>query len=305
MTHTQPTFRPVRERRTLTVPADGGHLAVSHWPGSGPPVVALHGITANSLAFTALADALPHLDLYAPDLRGRAGSARLPGPYGLAAHVADTLGLLDHLGRRQAVVIGHSMGAFVAALAAARHPERFPHVVLVDGGLAFPAPPGTDIDQLLQAVIGPAMERLRMTFETREAYQAYFRAHPALAPHWNAHLAAYVDHDLTGRAPNLRSSCVLDAVRADGTDILTDPEAHAALHRRQVRATFFHAERGLLDEPRALYTPGQITTAHLDPARVSTHHIPGTNHYSILHSPTPHTVDTIRGVLDNTVLFED
>src|SRR5690606_5947127 len=83
-------------------------------------------------------------------------------------------------------------------------------------------------------------------------------ARPALAPHWNAHLAAYVDHDLTGRAPNLRSSCVLDAVRADGTDILTDPEAHAALHRRQVRATFFHAERGLLDEPRALYTPDQI-----------------------------------------------
>src|SRR5690606_23508146 len=97
MTHTQPTFRPVRERRTLTVPADGGHLAVSHWPGSGPPVGALHSSTANSLAFAALADALPRLDLYAPDLRGRAGSARLPGPYGLAAHVADTLGLLDHL----------------------------------------------------------------------------------------------------------------------------------------------------------------------------------------------------------------
>ncbi|MBD9736110.1 alpha/beta hydrolase, partial [Streptomyces sp. H28] len=60
MTHTQPTVRPVRERQTLTVPAAGGHLAVSHWPGSGPPVIALHGITANSLAFTALADALPH-----------------------------------------------------------------------------------------------------------------------------------------------------------------------------------------------------------------------------------------------------
>ncbi|MGJ3561571.1 alpha/beta fold hydrolase [Streptomyces sp. INA 01156] len=126
--------------QSLTVPVDGGELAVTRWPGDGPPVIALHGITANSLAFTAVAEALPDADFHAPDLRGRAASAALPGPYGLTAHVRDVLALLDHLGRRQAVLLGHSMGAFVAALAAARHPERFPRVVLVDGGLGFPAP---------------------------------------------------------------------------------------------------------------------------------------------------------------------
>ena len=105
--------------RDLTAPVRGGRLAVTHWPGEGPPVVALHGITANSLAYAALADALPGADLYAPDLRGRAGSAGLPGPYGLGAHVDDTVALLDRLGCERAVLVGHSMGAFVAALAAA------------------------------------------------------------------------------------------------------------------------------------------------------------------------------------------
>ena len=37
------------------------------------------------------------------------------------------------------------MGAFIAALAAARHIERFPAAVLVDGGLAFPVPPDLDV----------------------------------------------------------------------------------------------------------------------------------------------------------------
>ncbi|MGY3205042.1 alpha/beta fold hydrolase [Streptomyces sp. TE5632] len=278
--------------QSLTVPVDGGELAVTRWPGDGPPVIALHGITANSLAFAAVAEALPDTDFHAPDLRGRAASAALPGPYGLTAHVRDILALLDHLGRQQAVLLGHSMGAFVAALAAARHPKRFPHVVLVDGGLGFPVPTGADIDELLQAVIGPAMDRLSMTFEDREAYLEFFRAHPALAPHWSPQLAAYVDRDLTGRSPELRSSCVLDAVRADGADVLSDPEALAAIHQPHVHGTLLWAERGLLNEPQALYDPGRIAAASLDPDRMPARCIGDTNHYSILFPPAAGEVAT-------------
>ncbi|MER6834188.1 alpha/beta hydrolase [Streptomyces cellulosae] len=271
--------------RDLTAPVRGGRLAVTHWPGEGPPVVALHGITANSLAYAALADALPDADLYAPDLRGRAGSAGLPGPYGLGAHVDDTVALLDHLGCERAVLVGHSMGAFVAALAAARHPDRFPRVVLVDGGLGFPPPEGADIDALLKAVIGPAMDRLSMTFASAEDYLAFFRAHPALGPHWGPHVTGYVTRDLTGTAPELRSSCVLEAVRADGADVLGDAETLAAVHQPQVRGELLWAERGLLDEPQALYDAGRVAAAALDPARLPARRIDGTNHYSIIFPP--------------------
>ncbi|MEE1929728.1 alpha/beta fold hydrolase [Streptomyces sp. TRM 70351] len=294
------------------VPVRGGGLAVTHWPAApqapavpgapvpGTPVIALHGITANGLTFAAVADALGReAPLYAPDLRGRAGSAHLPGPYGLAAHVADVLDLLTHLGRERAVLLGHSMGAFVAALAAARHPDRFPHVVLVDGGLGFPPPPGTGVDALLEAVIGPAMRRLRMTFPDRDAYRAFFRAHPALAAHWGGAVRAYVDRDLTGTPPKLRSSCVLEAVRADGADVLGDPETLAALHRPEVRATLLWAERGLMDEPQGLYDASRVAAAALDPGRVTTRRVPGTNHYSVLFAPAAVSAvaDAVRAAL--------
>ncbi|WP_432056250.1 alpha/beta fold hydrolase [Streptomyces sp. bgisy022] len=296
-----------RSRTHTTVPVTGGDLAVTHWPGTGAPVIALHGITANSLAFAALAEALPRTDLHALDLRGRAASAHLPGPYGLTAHIEDTLAVLDHLGRHQAVLIGHSMGAFIAALAAARHPDRFPHVILLDGGLPLPLPPdctgsdgGPDAEQILHRLIGPALDRLALTFASREAYHAHFRENPGVGPYWDHHFAAYVDHDLAGRPPAFRSSCRPEAVRTDATDILTDADLHTALHRPHTRAALLYAERGALDQPEPFYTPQQIATHLGDATHVTAQHIKDTNHYTILHAPTPDTVAVISSVLDST-----
>lgn len=294
----------------FTVPVRGGELAVHHWrlgtasdgtaSGDATPIVALHGITANGRAYDSVARALAAggldgtpsggsaardmyvRDLYAPDLRGRAGSAGLGGPYGLVTHVDDIRALLDHLEQPTAVLLGHSMGAFVAALAAARHPDLFPYVVLVDGGLGFPPPEGADVDAQLAAVLGPAMRRLSMTFPSLHAYRDFFRQHPALAAHWSRDIEAYVDRDLVGEAGALRSSCVVDAVRADGADVLTHAETLAAVHQPQVRGTLLWAERGLLDEPQALYDPQRVAAAELDPARLPDRRVDGTNHYSIL-----------------------
>ncbi|MDB1088003.1 alpha/beta hydrolase [Streptomyces sp. ACA25] len=270
------------------VPVAGGDLAVTCWPGdpAAEPVIALHGITANSRTFTALARELSDRPVYAPDLRGRAGSRALPGPYGLTAHVSDVLALHDHLAPgRQVTLLGHSMGAFVAALAASRHPGRYSRVVLADGGLGFPAPPGTDLDAQLEAVIGPAMRRLSLTFPDRAAYRAFFRDHPALAAHWGPDIETYVDHDLTGSPPALRSSCLLEAVRADGADVLTGPVTPGALRRLTVPATLLWAERGLLNEPQGLYDAARVAAAGLAGTAVTARAVPDTNHYTILLAP--------------------
>lgn len=271
-----------RTAQELTVPVRGGDLAVTRWPGEGPAVIALHGITANSLAFVAAAEQLGDVDLCAPDLRGRAHSAGLPGPYGIPAHVEDILALLDHMGLRQALLIGHSLGAFIAAVAAARHPDRFPRVVLVDGGLGFPMPGGADIDEVIESVIGPAMRRLKETFPNREAYHTHFREHPSLTDHWGPHVQAYVDRDLTGEPPEMHSSCVLDAIRADGAGPLGDTETLAAIHQPQVRGTLLWAQRGVMNEPQGLYDEGRLAAGDLDPDRITTRRIDDTNHYTIL-----------------------
>ena len=81
----------------LTVPVTGGDLFVARW-GSGPPVLAVYGITGSHAAWPWVADRLVGaVSLIAPDLRGRGASNGLPGLFGMAAHAADLVAVLDHL----------------------------------------------------------------------------------------------------------------------------------------------------------------------------------------------------------------
>ncbi|AAZ54117.1 alpha/beta hydrolase [Thermobifida fusca] len=270
----------------FTVDVAGGALTVTRWGSAEAlPVVALHGITANGHSFARVAAELPDtLALLAPDLRGRARSAHLPGPYGLGAHVADTMALLDAVGVDRTVLVGHSMGAFVACLAAVRHPDRVAGVVLVDGGFGLPAPPGTDIQQ----VIGPAMARLSMTFADRDTYRSFWQKHPAFAGRWNTWADTYVQRDLVGDPPEMRSSCVADAVRIDGAQVLEDPEVLGAIRALPCPAWLMWAARGLLDETPGLYTAERL--AALDGSGVQLVELPDDNHYTPLFSSTAATV---------------
>jgi len=251
------------------VPVPGGELAVGRWPGDSTPVLAIHGITANHLAWGMVAPLAPW-PVVAPDLRGRGGSGTLPGPYGMAAHAADCVAVLDALGIERAVVAGHSMGGFVAAVLAHRYPERVARLVLVDGGAPLAPPDGVDIETAL----GPAVARLSMRFASHEEYHDFWRQHPSFQA-WNAAIESYVDYDLTGAEPELRSKVNGDAVRTDFVDLHKGAEPLAAYEALPAETVFLRAERGMFDEPRGLYP---------DPAAIGLDvtTVPGTNHYTIL-----------------------
>lgn len=254
-----------------SVPVAGGALTIGRWgaAGDGPPVLAIHGITANHLAWGMVAPLVPG-SFVAPDLRGRGGSGALPGPYGMAAHAADCVAVLDALGVEQAVVVGHSMGGFVASVLAHRYPGRVARLVLVDGGAPLALPGGVDVETAL----GPAVARLAMRFASHAEYRGFWRRHPAFAA-WNTAIEAYVDYDVAGTGPALRSRVNGDAVRTDFVDLHKGAEPLAAYEALPSDTVFLRAERGLFDEPRGLYPdPAAIGLA------VTT--VPGTNHYSIL-----------------------
>ncbi|MFB8024783.1 MULTISPECIES: alpha/beta fold hydrolase [unclassified Streptomyces] len=270
----------------IRVPVTGGELAALRWPAGetgAPVVVALHGITANALSWGAVARVLAgRVTLVAPDLRGRAGSAGLPGPYGIAAHADDAAALAKAAGDGPVVLAGHSMGAFVAALAAVRHPDRFGELVLVDGGFGFPAPTHLSADELLTAVIGPAMDRLAMTFPDRDAYRSFWRAHPAFGGEgWTPEVDAYLQRDLTGTEPAMRSGCVLEAVRTDGVGLFRD-EVLAAVRELPVPATLLWARRGLMNEEQGLYDETRLAAAGQPDTKVGAVPVEDVNHYTVL-----------------------
>ena len=281
------------ELRHVEVP-DGG-LAVHRLADAGPGalvVLALHGITTNGLSMARVAAAVAgRATLWAPDLRGRAASRRVGPPYSLGQHAEDLVAVLDAVEVERAVVIGHSMGAFVGAVLAARHPQRVARLVLVDGGFAFPPAPGStsaDIDAMLEAALGPSMRRLKMTFGSPEEYLQFWSQHPAIGPALSGpagdDVRRYLRHDLVSDVDGRwRSSCVLDAVRADGAGVLTDAEAHAAAVSAVadgVDVRFCWARRGMFDEPQGLYDEQRIAALGL-PEQVRVEQVPDVNHYTV------------------------
>jgi pimeloyl-ACP methyl ester carboxylesterase len=178
------------------------------------------------------------------------------------------------------------MGGYVATTAATVHGSRWSAVVLVDGGVALPLPPGVDPDDMLAGVLGPALARLEMTFESRDAYHAFWRAHPALADPgaWTADTEAWLDHDLVGTEPELRSSAALDAVRFDGRELLVDREVGRAFNDMRQPSVLLRAPRGLLNQ-----VPPLLPDELIDPLRARWSIqmemlVDNTNHYSILLS---------------------
>jgi lipase len=147
--------------------------------GEGPdPVICLHGITAQHRAFNAAARLLgPSRGLVGVDLRGRGDSDKPESGYGLETHASDVVRVLDYLNLHNAVLLGHSMGAFVALKTALVYPERVRALVLLDGGWPrLERSPGEmtaeerQEAEALEEGLARAFRRLDMTFDSPEAY---------------------------------------------------------------------------------------------------------------------------------------
>jgi pimeloyl-ACP methyl ester carboxylesterase len=271
----------------IDVDVQGGPLRVARWgpdPSGAVAVIAVHGITASHVSWYAVAGHLqPEIPVIAPDLRGRGGSGALSGPYGMAAHARDVLDVAAALGVERAVIAGHSMGGYVATQAAAADPDRIRAVLLVDGGLPGRADPDADPDEAAEAVLGPALQRLRMTFSSREEYRDFWRPHPAFEGRWSELVEAYVDYDLEeGSGGAWRSRVSEDAVRGDYRDTFANPAATRGLEQLSVPVVFLRAPRGLRNEPPGFYAPeyvaevaGRLPSMHVED-------VPGCNHYMVV-----------------------
>ena len=269
----------------LSVPVRGGQLAVGTWGDeSMPPVLAVHGVTANHLTWPLVSQHLPGVRIVAPDLRGRGRSNTLPGPWGMPQHADDLAAVLDGLGIDRAVVLGHSMGAFASLVLANRHPDRVSSLVLIDGGLPLPTPPGVTDDELMKATLGPAAQRLSMTFASREQYRDFWRQHPAFATDWSRLVEDYVDYDLVGEEPNLHPSTSYEAVAADSIELRGGESLLRAIDELRHPTTFISAPRGLLDEVPPLYPAEAIEewSAKLPAVRMLA--AENVNHYTIVMS---------------------
>jgi len=277
----------VSRYRTVDVAVAGGDLRVGVWDApsdAASTVLLIHGVTASHLSWPFVAERLDGVRVIAPDLRGRGRSNGLVGSAGLAAHARDMVAVLDALGVERAVVVGHSMGAFVALVLGDLYPERVSRVVLVDGGLPLDLPEGLSSDEIITLVLGPTADRLALRFASVDAYRDFWRAHPAFRRDWTPELEAYLAYDLVGEEPELRPATSYSTLEEDSIDQNAGTAIVDALTHLRHPTVLLTAERGLLDQVPALYAAERLPAllaAYPDLQHIAVHDV---NHYTIAMS---------------------
>ncbi|WP_343648924.1 alpha/beta hydrolase [Enterobacter sp.] len=105
--------------------------------GSGIPLMLLHGISSGAASWHKQMT-LNGYRVLAWDMPGYGESPMLAAERANAGDYAVALAaMLDRAGVRQAVLVGHSLGALVASAFAATFPERVIHLVLADAAQGY------------------------------------------------------------------------------------------------------------------------------------------------------------------------
>ncbi len=115
------------------VPVDGVRINYYRTGGEKPPVILLHGFSDNALCWNRVPLYLElEYDVVMPDARGHGGSGMTETGFSPEVQTHDVLRIIEELNLKHPVLIGHSMGAHVAALAASQAPQIIRGVVLSD-----------------------------------------------------------------------------------------------------------------------------------------------------------------------------
>jgi len=134
------SYQPAVIRQTRRLPVRGVEYCINEWGDEDAPLfIYLHGWADTGSTFQFVVDALAsRWRVVAPDWRGFGRTAHLRGPYWFPDYLADLHEILKHYSPDIPVsLVGHSMGANVAALYAGTMPERVSAIVNIEGfGLA-------------------------------------------------------------------------------------------------------------------------------------------------------------------------
>jgi pimeloyl-ACP methyl ester carboxylesterase len=278
------------------VKGDGVNIQLAVWEGAGKNVLCVHGITANCRCWDVIAQALSgdHRVL-AMDLRGRGLSDKPPAGYSIESHCNDIRALLKDLGLKQAVLMGHSLGAFISLVFAARYPALVDRVILVDGGGKLSE---AQMDKVF-AGIKPSLDRLGTVFPSFEAYLEMMKQAPFLKP-WSQALEVYYKYEV-------------EDVEGEGirTRIRPGHITEEAMNLRKIDVSEFYskvscpalilrAPEGLLAKDDILLPDEVLERMLREIPNARSFEVTGSNHYSIMFQANESRDRAIREFLSDT-----
>jgi len=256
------------------------NLQAAIWEGDGRTVVCIHGLTANCICWQEIAEALtPTHRLIAYDLRGRGLSDKPDSGYSEAVHVDDLGCLMEDLRLQKPVLMGHSLGGYIALGMAAEKPESVSGLILVDAGGDLPQ---SQWDKIA-AAIRPSLQRLGRRYASIDECINALSALPVFSP-WSPALEAYFRYDLErvegGYQSRIRPAHIQEEIA----------------HKRQTGAAEFYdriacpvlilrATDGLLEPDDILLPEDAVARMLQEISKSRCISLSGTHHYSIVWQP--------------------
>lgn len=261
-------------------------LGVHRWgsPSSGDPVVlALHGLTSTSAVWTDLARRLD-LCVLAPDLPGRGASVDVQAAPGLPGLAETVLSVADTLGLERVIVVGHSMGAFLAPLVVDRLGPRVVGTVLLDGGVP-PARSPLHRPVVVRALFGVQARRLVRDWSDVDRYTAAAEGRAAAnRPDLRDGFREWAEAVLRPHAGALRPALDPRRVVADGVDSLCLPPHLPLLQRSAAPVHLVAAAHGADDARAPFLSDDAVASAARIVPRLSWERVQA-NHATMLFDP--------------------
>jgi pimeloyl-ACP methyl ester carboxylesterase len=268
---------------------DGVRIQLAEWEGGGRPILCIHGITANCRCWDVMASALsPSHRVMAMDLRGRGLSDRPDSGYSIAHHCQDILALLDDLHLEKAVIMGHSLGAFISVVFGAQHPDRVDRIILVDGGGKLSE---TQMAKVF-AGIKPSLDRLGRVFPSFEAYLDLMKTAPFFKS-WTPALETYYQYEIEAVDGGVRSR-IDPAHIEEERENLGKVDASQFYDKISCPVLILRATEGMVAEDDLLLPQGVVERMVQKIPHARYVDIKGTNHYSIVFDQ--------NGMRDRTIL---
>lgn len=271
---------------------DGVEIQLAVREGRGKHIFCLHGLTANCRCWDVIAESLtPVHSITAIDFRGRGLSDKPPTGYSWQQHAQDMFCVLEDLGINKTVLMGHSMGAYVSLVFAAKYPDRVEKLILLDGGGEHTQAHWDKID----LVIKPSLDRLGQVFPSFEAYIENMKKAPILQP-WSQAIEDYFRYESEDVDGGVASRIHPDHIREEirNTRKMTPSEYYAKII---CPVLLVRATDGIVSEEDLVVPEHAAERMIKEIPNLRRVDIQGTNHYSILFQPNASRDETIRAFL--------
>ena len=202
--------------------------------------------------------------------------------------------IFDDLGLESAVIMGHSLGAFISLAFGAEYPNLVDSLILIDGGGDLSQ------QQFLKVfeAIKPSLDRLGQVFPSAEDYLNKMREAPYIHPWSEAH-ETYYRYELEDVEGGVRTNIDPAHIKEEAANI-RKVRCAPFYPRIRSKALILRAPNGLFSSEDLLLPEDIIEKMIREIPNARRFDVEGANHYGIVFKPHLDRDHAIREFLDHS-----